>query len=101
MDASIVDLRYKMKDVLRAIDRGETVTVLYRGKARAKLMPMALSSDASGGGPPRTEDVPFFGLWRDREDLADPSSYLRNLRKTRSLVARSSGKGQASAKKSR
>ena len=32
MDASIVHLRYRMKDVLRAIDRGETVTVLYRGK---------------------------------------------------------------------
>ena len=29
MKASIVDLRYRMKDVLRAIDRGETVTVTY------------------------------------------------------------------------
>jgi antitoxin (DNA-binding transcriptional repressor) of toxin-antitoxin stability system len=39
MNATIVDLRYKMKHVLRAIDRGETVTVLYRGKERAKLIP--------------------------------------------------------------
>jgi len=35
MNATIVDLRYRMKDVLRAIDRGETVTVLYRGKVKA------------------------------------------------------------------
>jgi antitoxin (DNA-binding transcriptional repressor) of toxin-antitoxin stability system len=40
MNATIVDLRYNMKHVLRAIDRGETVTVLYRGKARARLTPI-------------------------------------------------------------
>src|ERR1700689_559379 len=40
MKASIVDLRYHMKDVLRAIDRGETVTVLYRGKEKARLGPI-------------------------------------------------------------
>ena len=40
MKATIVDLRYRMKDVLRAIDRGEAVTVLYRGKEKAKLMPI-------------------------------------------------------------
>ncbi len=29
-----------MKYVLRALDRGETVTVLYRGKEKAKLVPV-------------------------------------------------------------
>jgi len=101
MNARIVDLRYKMKDVLRAIDRGETVTVLYRGKAKAKLMPMTPLSEAPGGGSPRTEDQPFFGLWRNREDLKDPASYLRNLRRTRAVVGPASGKGQAFAKKSK
>lgn len=101
MDASIVDLRYRMKDVLRAIDRGETVTVLYRGKAKAKLMPMTLSPDACNGGPPRTEDQPFFGLWRDREDLMDPAAYLRNLRQSRAVVAQAGDKRQASPKKKR
>jgi antitoxin (DNA-binding transcriptional repressor) of toxin-antitoxin stability system len=90
-----------MKDVLRAIDRGEIVTVLYRGKAKAKLIPMTLPSEASGGGPPRTEDQPFFGLWRDREDLTDPASYIRNLRRPRAVVARASGRGKTSAKKSK
>ena len=40
MKASVVDLRYRMKDVLAAIDRGETVTVLYRGKEKARLTPI-------------------------------------------------------------
>lgn len=80
MNATIVDLRYRMKEVLRAIDRGETVTVLYRGKARAKLTPV----DAPSGSPsPKTQDQPLFGLWKDRADMRDPVSYVRNLRRPR------------------
>src|ERR1700733_13838857 len=83
MNATIVDLRYNMKHVLRAIDRGETVTVLYRGKERAKLTPIA---PASGSIAPKTKDQPLFGLWKDREDLSDPASYLRRLRLPRALA---------------
>ena len=39
MKASVVDLRYKMKDVLKALDRNERVTVLYRGKVKGVLIP--------------------------------------------------------------
>lgn len=92
MNASIVDLRYRMKDVLRAIDRGETVTVLYRGKAKAKLIPMAPSSGGSHRGAPKTQDQPLFGLWSDRKDLVDPESYLRNLRRARAVLAQASSK---------
>jgi antitoxin (DNA-binding transcriptional repressor) of toxin-antitoxin stability system len=84
MNATIVDLRYNMKDVLRAIDRGETVTVLYRGKERAKLTPVP---PAPGNGAPKTKDQPLFGIWRDREDITDPASYLRHLRLPRRAFA--------------
>jgi antitoxin (DNA-binding transcriptional repressor) of toxin-antitoxin stability system len=80
MDATIVDLRYRMKEVLRAIDRGETVTVLYRGKAKAKLTPVGPAPDDPR---PRTKDQPLFGIWKNREDLRDPASYVRNLRRPR------------------
>jgi len=79
MNATIVDLRYRMKDVLRAIDRGETVTILYRGKEKARLTPVAHESAA------KTKDQPLFGMWRDRDDLADPASWVRNLRRPRPL----------------
>ena len=77
MNATIVDLRYNMKHVLRAIDRGETVTVLYRGKERAKLTPIAATT---AGSAPKTKDQPLFSLWKDREDMSDPASYVRQLR---------------------
>lgn len=52
MNATIVDLRYRMKEVLRAIDRGETVTVLYRGKEKARLMPVPAASSPVGSSAP-------------------------------------------------
>jgi len=101
MNASILDLRYRMKDVLGAIDRGETVTVLYRGKVKAKLMPVVASSGTSGTRTARTQDQPLFGLWKDREDLADPAAYIRNLRRNRSAARSSGSSSRGSAKKLR
>ncbi len=34
MKASIIDLRYKMNAVLKALDRNEDVTILYHGKVK-------------------------------------------------------------------
>jgi prevent-host-death family protein len=80
MEASIVDLRYRMKDVLRAIDRGETVTVTYRGKEKARLVP---ANAAAGRVLVNPRDHPACGMWKDREDMADPVAYIRKLRQPR------------------
>jgi len=83
MKASIVDLRYRMKDVLGALDRGEKVVVLYRGKEKAMITP--ISGPAGGRSKSaKTADQPLFGLWSDREEMADPAYYLRQLRESRS-----------------
>lgn len=80
MQASIVDLRYRMKSVLRAIDRGESVTVLYRGKEKARLVPFVADQTAAAIKPGQH---PACGLWADRPDLPDPVQFVRNLRKPR------------------
>jgi len=78
MEASILDLRYRMKDVLNAIDRGEEVTVLYRGKPRARLLPVAEKA------PRRSvKDHPACGMWADREDMKDVAAYVRKIRQPR------------------
>ena len=56
MKASIVDLRYKMNDILKALDRNEKVTVLYRGKVKGVLVPAAQKINM------RMKDHPFFGM---------------------------------------
>lgn len=77
MKASIVDLRYRMKEVLKAVDRGETVTVLYRGKEKARLVPI---------GPPKNGSIrsdPAFGMWRQRKDMQKPAQWVEKLRRGR------------------
>jgi prevent-host-death family protein len=75
MKASVRDLRYRTKDVLKAVDRGEVVTVLYRGKERARLIPLSADGQAESVIPGKA-----FGMWKDRRDLRDVSAYVRKLR---------------------
>lgn len=56
MKATIVDLRYKMNDVLKALDRNEQVTVLYRGKVKGILIPSGKKTQM------KITDHPFFGM---------------------------------------
>lgn len=99
MNATIVDLRYRMKDVLRAIDRGETVTVLYRGKVKAALTPISPPLSTSHEGAPKTADQPLFGLWRERDDLTNPASWIRSLRQPRVVSGGTSIRKQRTADK--
>ena len=59
MQASIVDLRYKMKDILRALERRERVTILYHGKVKGTIVPAERDAE------PRVTSHPFFGMRAD------------------------------------
>jgi len=76
MKASVVDLRYKMNDVLKALDRNEEVTILYRGKEKGKILP-------SGNNPSvqKVSDHPFFGSQtNDEESVDDVMNQIRSER---------------------
>lgn len=60
MKATIVDLRYRMKEVLRALKRKESVHILYHGQEAGVIIP-AKSSARS-----KASKHAFFGC-------ADPS----------------------------
>ena len=67
-----------MKDVLKAVERGETITVLYRGKPKARILPL----------DEKRSDVnllkhPAYGMWKNRKDLRDVPGYVRKLRQGR------------------
>ena len=78
MRATIVDLRYRMKDVLKAVERGETVTVTYRGKPKARIVPISEKPKSL-----KMTEHPAFGMWKDREDMKDPAAWVRKLRQGR------------------
>jgi len=80
MKATILDLRYRTKDVLKAVERGETVAVLYRGKEKARIVPSSVARAKTS-----LKDHRVFGMWKDRKDLADVTRFVRELRKGRSF----------------
>jgi antitoxin (DNA-binding transcriptional repressor) of toxin-antitoxin stability system len=89
MKATIVDLRYRMKDVLRALDRGEDVSILYRGKLKGIIV--AQSAGTKG----RIDEHPFFNMrpW-EASSIADEMDHLRGGRHfgaTRTWISASSG----------
>ena len=75
MKASIVDLRYKTADILKALDRNESVTVLYHGKVKGVIKP------ATETAAPKVKDHPFFGMLRESEESVPDA--MENLRKPR------------------
>jgi len=40
MNASILDLRYKTREILAALDNREPVTILYHGKPKGTILPL-------------------------------------------------------------
>ncbi len=78
MNASILDLRYKTREVLRAIDRNESVAIFYRGTKKAVMLPVQKSNKIT---LPKT--IPGVGMWKDiKESVPD---LMRRLRKGRSF----------------
>jgi len=75
MKATVVDLRYKMNDVLKALDRNEKVTVFYRGKIKGFLVP-AIEKKKQ-----KIKDHPFVGmLSQETKSVEDTMDELRRPR---------------------
>lgn len=72
MKANIVDLRYKMKEVLKALDRQERVEIVYRGKPRGVVVPVHEHSKKS------VKDHPLFGsITNDKKSVPEVMDDLR------------------------
>ena len=65
MKATIVDLRYKMNEVLKALDKRETVTILYHGKVKGKIIPESVEKSMM------VKDHPLFNMNEDDKKSID------------------------------
>lgn len=73
-----MDLGLKSREILAAIDRGEEVLLTYRGKEKARLVPIYTYSEKTSN-----KGNPLFGIWRENELVADIDVYLDSLRGVR------------------
>ena len=84
MEITAKELRSKVGAALACVDRGETVTITYRGKPKAQLVGVDLDQGLPTAG--EEERMPAFGMWRDRDDITDVDAYVQGLRKGRALA---------------
>lgn len=75
MKATVLDLRYKMNEVLKALDKREKVTLLYHGRVKGTIYP------EGGKGMIKVEDHPYFGM-NAAEDRS-VSQQMEGLRRSR------------------
>ncbi len=78
MKATLLDLRRNPGKIVEAIERNETVVLSKRGKEIAYIVPKKKANTALS-----LQSSPAFGMWKDREDMEDPSEYVRRQRKGR------------------
>ena len=81
MEDGFLDLRRKMKEVMAAIDRHEHVILTYRGCRRAVIVPL----EDEKHNTIKVADLSAFGMWANRDDIANPSDFVSNLRQPRRL----------------
>ena len=77
MKLTAKELRSQTSLLLDAVERGEEVTITYRGRPRARVVRIEEGRETPAG------ETELFGLWADREDMADPAEYVRELRRSR------------------
>jgi hypothetical protein len=75
MDATILDLRYKMRNVLNALNRREKVRILYHGKVKGEIVPL------KGGGKLKSSQHPLFGMLKDGKGR--PDEIVSKMRRSR------------------
>lgn len=66
MKASIVDLRYHMHDVLKALSRNESVTIMYHGEEKGIIMPIKSTQTTL-----KIQDTAMFGMYSDDQETVE------------------------------
>ena len=75
MDASVLDLRYKMRDVLKALNRRERVRILYHGKVKGEIIPSKSNRNL------KTVNHAIFGSSKSKK--VDPVELVSKMRRSR------------------
>ncbi len=73
MEASAKDLRFRSKEILDSVERGEEVVITYHGKPKAKVIPYTKRKKSN-------KKVSLFGLWKDNSQTKDVHGFIDELR---------------------
>jgi prevent-host-death family protein len=79
MEITTKQLRSESGRIISQVSKGQEITITYRGKPRAKIIPITAKRVPVSQEP----ENELFGIWKDREDLVDVDQFVRNIRKGR------------------
>ena len=74
MESTAKKLRFNTKELLDTVSRGEEVTITFRGKPCAKLVPVESK---------RNKENNLFGIWKDNKNISNVEKHVREIRKGR------------------
>jgi prevent-host-death family protein len=80
MEITTKQLRIQPGRIISQVNKGQEITITYRGKACAKIIPIAGRENIDA-----EEYNELFGMWKDRKDMEDVEQYVRNMRRGRKL----------------
>ena len=78
MIASVMDLRYRTKEVLRALEAREEIVLTHRGVKKGKIVSLARKNSVT----PSVATLAAVGMWSDH--LEPVAAMVARLRKPRS-----------------
>ena len=78
MEVTTKELRIQPGKIIDQVSNGQEITVTYRGKALARIVPIKKTASSA-----EEEELSIFGLWKDRRNDETVESTVRALRKGR------------------
>jgi hypothetical protein len=75
MEASVLDLRYKMRNVLNALNRREKIRILYHGRVKGEIIPF------KGNSTIKSNQHPLFGMLKGEK--TNPEELVSKMRRSR------------------
>jgi len=81
MEITAKQLRIEPGRIISQVNNGQEITITYRGKPRAKIVPIVNKKAISIDG----QNDELFGIWEKRKDTENVEEYIRTMRKGRKL----------------
>lgn len=78
MKATALDLRYKMKEIIRALGRGEKVQLMYHGHEKGVVIPGESHKPVA-----KPSDHESFGMWKKHQGMGNVKRFVDSQRKSR------------------
>ena len=80
MQIQVETLAIDAEKLLKAIQQGEPILLMYQNQPQAKIVKLTTTETT-----PQHDlnQSPLFGIWQDKEDCQDVQAYVDNLRQER------------------